>query len=358
MNNFNRGGGARASNFELLRIVSMILIVCLHANYASLGEVTSQEFSVAPFSSFTRMFFEQLCIVAVNVFVLISGWFGINSTLKGGLGLLFQVYFFSILIGLSFFILGLPIELRTFLQVFCFDHFYWFVPAYLMLYILSPILNTFIQQASIKWFVSIILSFFFFEFSFGWLINSDNFSFGYSTLSFIGLYLLARFLRLHRPWFSSFSKSLDLTLYLLLSLIPVIIFSLTGKSFSMLAYSSPFVVSASLFIFLAFTKLSIQSNAINYVASSIFTLYLAHEHPFISEYFKELMRWGYDTLGGLLYIPFVFCFIFVLGLVCIPLDKVRIALWSWICSLGLDTLCTKVATLAVRLMIEPMSKSK
>ena len=40
-----------------------------------------------------RMLFESLAIVCVNVFVLISGWFGIRPKWKSVTNFLFQVFF-------------------------------------------------------------------------------------------------------------------------------------------------------------------------------------------------------------------------------------------------------------------------
>lgn len=70
----------RKSNIELLRIISMILIVLNHSNYLIFGSVIGEEIEQDSFRSFGRMLFEQLCIIGVNVFVLISGYFGIRPT--------------------------------------------------------------------------------------------------------------------------------------------------------------------------------------------------------------------------------------------------------------------------------------
>ena len=76
----------RFSNIELLRIVAMLLVVFVHANYFSLGWINIDDINNDPINSFVRIILEQICIVCVNVFVLISGWFGIKPSLKGVLG--------------------------------------------------------------------------------------------------------------------------------------------------------------------------------------------------------------------------------------------------------------------------------
>ena len=44
-----------------------------------------------------RILVEHWAIIGVNVFVLISGWFGIRTSLKGACKLLFQVFFIGLL---------------------------------------------------------------------------------------------------------------------------------------------------------------------------------------------------------------------------------------------------------------------
>lgn len=82
----------RKSNIELCRIIAMLLVVLLHANYLSLGGVELNDVEVAPLDSFLKVLSEQLCIICVNVFILISGWFGIKANIKGAVSLLFQVF--------------------------------------------------------------------------------------------------------------------------------------------------------------------------------------------------------------------------------------------------------------------------
>lgn len=76
-------GRIRQSNMELLRLLAMFFVLALHANATAIQVPTADDIQAAPLSSFTRIFLEQATVVAVDVFVLISGWFGIRPTLKG-----------------------------------------------------------------------------------------------------------------------------------------------------------------------------------------------------------------------------------------------------------------------------------
>ena len=64
----------RAANYELLRIVAMVMVVVMHFLARSEQMLALDE----PFSSvrLAGSALEAFCLVAVNVYVLISGYFG------------------------------------------------------------------------------------------------------------------------------------------------------------------------------------------------------------------------------------------------------------------------------------------
>ena len=88
-------GKSRDSNIELLRILSMLLVLGLHVNYLALGKVTITDVASDPFVSLMKMELESLCIVCVNLYVLISGYFGIKIKKKSLFSLLFTILFFN-----------------------------------------------------------------------------------------------------------------------------------------------------------------------------------------------------------------------------------------------------------------------
>jgi surface polysaccharide O-acyltransferase-like enzyme len=98
----------RDSNMELLRIVAMILVMVVHANFRAMHFPTGYDLAISPSSVFLRYFTESLSIICVNVFVLLSGWYGIHFKISRLLEFIFQVMFFSIVIFALFFILAKP----------------------------------------------------------------------------------------------------------------------------------------------------------------------------------------------------------------------------------------------------------
>ena len=332
----------RKSNIELLRIVAMILVVFLHANYYSLGSVSVEDISNSPFGSFCKALIEQLCIVCVNVFILISGWFGIKPSLKGATSLLFQILFFHVLIITVLLVVGERVHFYDILRGLYFGSDYWFITSYVILYAISPILNTFIEAVSVRTFASVLIAFFFCEFVYGWIVSSGDFQSGYSALSFVGLYLLAQFIHKYSYRLQSIVVFKNFLLYFIFTLVPITLYFITGRQFNMLAYSSPFVIAASVFLFLAFHKMKISSTAINYIACSSLSIYIVHQHPLIVNHFINLMKYVHTSFGPYWYVVFVILFVVTLGCVCILLDKLRIRLWIYSCDLFIDKLLSKI----------------
>lgn len=335
----------RESNIELCRIIAMLLVLLLHANYFSLGGVELNDIEADPFDSFLKVLSEQLCIICVNVFVLISGWFGIRANIKGVISLLFQVFFYHILICCLFIFLGETIPLKTIIKGFYFGYPYWFVIAYLILYVISPILNAFTESASPRMFASVLISFFLMEFIYGWATNVAAFNGGYTAISFIGLYLLAQFIRKYLLAFQTISICANLILYFIFSIVPVGVFFIIGHKFNMVAYSSPFVILSSVFFFLAFNKMKISSKVVNYFACSVFSIYIIHLHPLVFPHFIKFMNAAYVILGGYVYTLFVIVFAVCFGIVCTIVDKLRISLWKFSWKFIFDSMIFKIINL-------------
>lgn len=322
----------RESNFELLRIIAMMMVLLVHCNYFSIGKVTPEDISAAPLDSFVKAFAEQLCIVCVNVFVLISGWFGIRPSLKGITSFLYQILFYHILISCVVLTVGDAASPKL-LFSFIFQDSYWFIQAYLILYCLSPTLNPFIENSPVRQYLMVLATFFLLEFAFGWASDANGASFrsGYSAVSFVGLYLLAGFLRRYNEWHRKLSASKSFLLYMLFTIIPVAIYFLTKNYMQMLSYCSPFVIAASVFFFLTFQKMKLSSQFVNSLGTSAFAIFLIHLHPYLCEHYRSSMRWAYELLGGALYMAAAIIFAVCFGLACIALDKLRIYTWKLVC---------------------------
>lgn len=329
----------RESNYELLRLLSMVLILCLHANFQSLGEPTVTAATANPVQMFVRVFFQQICEVGVNVFVLISGWFGIRPKKSSFFNLIFQVFFYSVGLYLLMFLLGDRLPFLKTIQVLWFGSGYWFVPAYIILYVLSPVINSFIDNSDRSSIVKFLCLYFALELIYGWAFDDfANYDGGYSTISFVGLYVLARYLRIYKPSIMYWSKGRLMALYFIicsLGALITILSLLSGITFlaehiygKMLIYTSPFVVVPSLLLVLIFSKIEIKSKSINWLASSCFAIYLIHQHLMVRPYYNQACKHIFDNYSGFSYMGIIIIFILIVALASILIDKVRILCWS------------------------------
>lgn len=200
----------RQSNMELLRIIAMFLVLLVHADFFSLGAPSASDCVNASVDSSLKVFFEAISIACVDIFVCLSGWFGIRPSVRGFSNFVFQclfwlvgLYIITLLIGTSTF------SIQGIKGCFALTKLNWFIKAYILLYIIAPVLNAFVENASQKEFRNVLIAFFAFEFVYGWIFSgsTQHIVGGYSTISFIGLYLLARYVRLYQPRISFKSKS-------------------------------------------------------------------------------------------------------------------------------------------------------
>ena len=325
----------RESNFELLRIIAMFMVLVLHADYQALGAPTRADIISYPIASALKVFFEMASIVAVNIFVLISGWFGIKPSIKGFSKFVFQCLFFSIGIYLVMILLGYS-ELSIRGLAGCFALFggsYWFILSYIGLYLFSPVLNSFIKSADKKTFLYVLVGFYIFQTGYAFLGGGANFLMkGYSALSFMGLYLLINYVKRHVNYLN-YSKIQYLIGYIIASLVLTIIYIGAGGmgysfiSSRMCCYSNPLVIISALLLFLYFAQLKLNNRFINWLGASSFAVYLFHCNPNMYELYLNSIKTvvvSHNNRG----------YIIVLGvivgwfLVAVLVDKLRVCIWN------------------------------
>ena len=328
----------RLSNMELLRIVAMLFILVVHADFKALGAPTLDDMEASPLLSFFRLLGQSMSIVCVNLFILISGWFGIRPKIARFSEFVFQVLFFGISIYLVMYAFGLVTEWSKYdwikLLFFRRGDSLWFVTSYIVLYIFSPILNEFAEHANRQVFKRVLMSFFIVQLFFGHIDSDDFFAKGYSPISFMGLYLLAKYSHLYPSKYTSLNKYYDICIYLSIVFTIVLLAFLfkiaTGKGISFLYdYSSPLVILASFYFFLFFTKISFYNKVINWIGASSFAVYLLHSDPllFKTYYLDNIYEWyTNESLSNFLLQTsgFLIC-IFSLSIL---FDKIRLYTWN------------------------------
>ena len=281
----------RNTNIEILRFILMCFIFFWHIlvhgyNLKLLGgdEVTVQH------SFFLYGFLLTLFVPATYCFVFISGYYGITFKLKKLLSLLLGCFIVSISAWFYKTIcVGAPFEITKFMESLLpiSTNKWWFMTNFILLYILSPILNIGFDHLSQKQ-QKITLLILFVLSSVGILALLPN-----SGSSFMGLlmvYLLGRYAK-RQSWGGNYFVGKPICLYaisfitLFVCIVGIYYTSMfTGhKSFSklifpLLGYSNPLVIAMSVSLFYIVKNLpEIKNTILNKILSANLFIYLITE---------------------------------------------------------------------------------
>ncbi len=265
----------RNSSVELYRIVATITVLVVHYNGWFVGGMPDR-LDLSQLSAFRigQAVIESASCICVNMFLIISGYFGIrfkgSSLLKICLLLLF-IYlpfeFFNACITGDFrignFVSGLFMMSRS----------GYFVQCYLMLMFLSPILNAFIEKHGkriLHWTICLALI----EAYFGNIRSIDclGFGYGYSFMHFLLMYMIARCLYLYKDYLFSIKKVFWVIGYFVCTLL-IFVQYVIGITWSFY-YSNPICIISAICSFMPFVDCNYNSPIINWIASSTFGVYI------------------------------------------------------------------------------------
>lgn len=320
--------GPRKSNFEILRMIAMFFVLCVHANFMSIGAPSAQAISDDFIPSVTRLFIQTVSLYGVNIFILISGWFSIKASVRSLSYLLFQVYYFGIIILGALTVSGVEqFTIGRLYQIILLHKSGWFVISYVILYLLSPVLNKFCEYATKKEFKAVLVSYFIMLFIYGYIDWSQEIGRGYSALSMVGIYLLGRYARKyiefgHGGWLFIACTVLNtvLTTAVIRFDLPLICNS----------YDNPFVVLGALGLVVWFSKLRIStSGIINYIARSTFAVYLLHIYPEVLDWFCETCKEIFLSSDGIVCLVRMGAFLLCIYSASIILDAPRRLIWNF-----------------------------
>lgn len=283
----------RNSNIELLRILCMLMVVVLHFNNngANTGIVNMPELLTTRLT--WGFLVESFCIVAVNCFVLVSGYFGIKLKWRSVMKFYLQCFLIGLVSYLAYIGLNGGFSWQVLAERFlAFTHNgWWFVVSYLGLMLLSPLLNKAVETMTKQQLFHSILFFTIVMLYLGWYHKVEATNYGNSLISFLWLYLIGRYIGKHISlhairnyrwcWLGGYVVAC-LALFGMIMLR----YHCTWEMHYPLDYNNPFVVVAAIMLLLFFLSWSFQSKAINWLASSVFAAYLLQESSY----------WGHQWL--------------------------------------------------------------
>ena len=290
----------RQANFELLRIVAMAMIIAAH--YLDKGGIIVSYGEDASFINHFAWFIEAFCIVSLNCYVLISGYFLTDSRWKPGriLSLIAQILFYSVLVPVAMLCLGMLslselslYDWITFVFPIQSEH-YWFATHYVLFYLFVPILAAGVQKVekrTLQTVIAMLLLFFSIGktiLPFSLVTDTDGYHYGWLMC----LFLVAAYIRMYGiPWLEKGKRGLVLYVGMCFLVWAVsasfgLLLRQTG-SFSNcveMPYTLNyfFVFLASVGLFYAFKNMRIKegkaAGLIRKLASCTFGIYLLHEH--------------------------------------------------------------------------------
>ncbi len=331
----------RQSNFELLRIVAMLFIILhhisVHGNWGNGGVFFPEELTINAFFLQTIL---PLGKIGVNLFVLISGYFLVNSTRDTWpkiAKLWLELLFYSITISLVFVVIdNTELTTRQIVSIFTpvFSYTWWFASTYLLMLALSPFINKMIRSCDevshLKLIIGSVIIWVAIPFFTNLSVELSNLTW------FIVLYIIAAYIRLYPDRFKRKSITyleMAIVLFIILMSIAYIV-DVTGfvsefwSIYNPIDHnnrqSSPFSLGISLCLFLAFCKLNIDHKKIvNCVAGTTFGIYLIHDHVLVRESIYSRI---FDCLGHTYsdyLIPYVFIIAIAIFLSCMVIELVR-----------------------------------
>ena len=307
----------RRTGPELLRMVAIFMVIILH--YNSQAGLLPEAGIPLKAGQFPAAIAEGLCIVSLNTWVLISGYFMTEKSYRPGrlVELMFEIYFYLFL--------GYGIALATgatgiqdlggaygiLQKLFPISSgAYWFMSAYVIVYILSPVLCAGINSLTRGKLRVVILSLMFFHVAVKSLIPV-RFAMdraGYDFSWFLVLFMIAGYIRRYgirmlrlSPFGEKGDTSSDrkvslkgFVLYLvcglMLGILTLIFHTITLRTGMFMDYMRVFyehnfilLLISSIGLFIWFLMMDVpegrMARAMRFLAPSVTGIYLLHEHP-------------------------------------------------------------------------------
>lgn len=374
----------RNSGIDLLRMVLMFMVIYLHMAGLNVDNrllCNTDYMSVKGGCFYTITAF---CMVAVNTFVIISGYFGIQHEAKYHKAVEYwlQGLFYNIVITLAYvYISGVfnPFDTSVFLISIVGRNIWWFLSAFILLTLLKPFLNIAISKMSLtalKKFVAIMILI---TVIYPDLIQGINYVFGknllfytivesgFNWIWFVCLYIIGATLkRIERQ---GIKKMTYLCKYL------ACIFACIGLSYGLsvwlqsstlityfMRYTSLFMTLGGVYLFKFFLHLEIKNKIFIKILSLskyTFGIYLFHEHPYIRMWLEEKIYTKLPYMNSVKIVLVVLSSMISIYIIGIAIDMVRLKLFSWLqLDRNISSLSRKVNDKWNRYMNEEISYEK
>lgn len=280
----------RKSNFELLRIISILGVIMLHYINANMGGGLKYV-AEGSINYYVLLFIVSINACAVNLFVLMTGYFMCDNNtriIRKPLELIVQVMIFSLAVYVAKCIVGnTSFDAKSVIRSLIPSNY--FVILYVVLYIISPYINIVIRNLDLKVLVYMIVVCVMIFAVYPTLVDVFDVvtNTKHNGLSSIGLYgsqsgyTIVNFVLMYL--IGAVIKKRDVKINMLVKVVAFIIIGVLITVWSVFdqqtswEYCNPLIILEAILLFLCFKDIQIRSNkVINNISSSVFTVFLLH----------------------------------------------------------------------------------
>lgn len=271
----------RLSGIEAYRILAILLICISHAVQTGMNYISYSNSKVITvlinILSYSGQCGNIMFIICSSYFLVDSKKLKLDKVLK----ILLDSTLISIFVIFCMSLAGYTFTLTTIIMQFFPDYFsnMWFIPIYVLFYLIHPLLNLIINNISQKGHFFLCLSIFL-VYGIGGLFT--GWSLGVNDLiTFIIIYFFVSYIKRYWNNFMGNTKMntglflLFVALFIILAILKIII---PLKWLTINQRYSPVLFPMLLFLFNIFKNLKIKSKSINYLASCSLFVYCFHEN--------------------------------------------------------------------------------
>lgn len=311
----------RQSNIELLRIVAMFAILFGHFighGYADIENIQST------YKGDVNLIILSFISVHVNLFLLITGYFGIKLRWMSFIRLFIKCFFYALIIYILWALLthhsiNITIIIKRCL-FFCHTSPWWFIENYFYLMLFSPLLNKYINSLNKNQYLKTLFLLSFINVIIGGLFKSSLNVTGFTIHHFIFIYFIGGYIRRYGLFDRMKSKNL-FYIYLICSLLHFV--SMVSGYEIIRGYINPFTLLGSIVVFCLFLRVKINNNIINWIASSSLAVYLLHDEDTIMRnlYIEGIHYIYHINSEPYIYLPLTFVVAILFFIIAILIDK-------------------------------------
>lgn len=361
---------------DLLRIVSMCLVVMIHLN--GYGKI-SQGATVGSGTYYVAQFLSILSGCAVNCFIIMGGFVNKNCKVRWEriLQIWIQVFFYSLGIAMLFyFFMPGSCTIRSLISA-CFPVLstkYWFVTFYIPLMFCMPYLNMLIEKMNLKDFRKMIMGLLIIFSIIPWMLQTDwfNMATGDNIFWFIIMFCIGAYIRRENYLFQKSKKIYFLCLCGLIILqmgmravLDIVSMNYLGGApigHALFASNSPLNVAEGVLLLIIFSKIEIPSKKtsqyIQKIAGLAFAVYLVHDNEFIRTYFVKERFLGIGEKNVFFYLLYFSISIAVIFIISILIEFMRRGIGYYILKMELPTILSKTVVNVISLIDVIILKNK